>query len=127
MRVTAPQPCFSSNNSATPTLQQPRQRSERGALSATLDSADVALRVNVGTDWGATRMIGQVATQGRLEVTALGDGMNEAARIESVAKNGSVLASKVLMECLDATDAGQLHDDSLARFLERQSDPRRGA
>ena len=46
------------------------------------------VKVNVGLHWGATLMVGQVATRGRLEVTALGDQMNEAARIEAAAKGG---------------------------------------
>ena len=62
-------------------------------------------KVNVGVHWGATLMVGQVATRGRLEVTALGDQMNEAARIEAAAKGGAILASKDLIERLDAADA----------------------
>ena len=50
-------------------------------------------------------MVGQVATRGRLEVTALGDQMNEGARIEAAATGGAILASKDLVERLDATDA----------------------
>lgn len=50
-------------------------------------------------------MIGQVATRGRLEVTALGDQMNEGARIEAAAKGGAILASKDLIERLDPEDA----------------------
>ena len=41
------------------------------------------VRVKVGVHWGATLTVGQVSTHGRLEVTALGDEMNEAARIEN--------------------------------------------
>ena len=55
--------------------------------------------------WGATLMVGQVATSGRLEVTALGDQMNEGARIEAAAREGAILASKDLIERLDAADA----------------------
>ena len=55
--------------------------------------------------WGATLMVGQVATSGRLEVTALGDQMNECARIEAAAKSGAILASKDLIERLDPDDA----------------------
>ncbi len=50
-------------------------------------------------------MVGQVATSGRLEVTALGDQMNEGARIEAAAKGGAIVASKDLIERLDAADA----------------------
>ena len=61
--------------------------------------------LNIGVHWGATLMVGQVATGGRLEVTALGDQMNEGARIEAAAKGGAILASKDLIERLDSDDA----------------------
>jgi class 3 adenylate cyclase len=66
---------------------------------------DIQIKVNVGIRWGATLMVGQISTGGRLEVTALGDQMNECARIQSVASNGSILASKDLIERLDTDDA----------------------
>jgi class 3 adenylate cyclase len=69
-------------------------RAIRDGASA-LGPDDVEVRVNVGIHWGATLMVGQVATGGRLEVTALGDEMNEAARIESAAK-------RLSHECLGA-------------------------
>jgi class 3 adenylate cyclase len=72
---------------------------------------DVDVRVNVGVHWGATLMVGQVATGGRLEVTALGDEMNEAARIETAARSGTALASKLLLERLNPTDAADLGVD----------------
>ena len=65
---------------------------------------DVAVKLNIGVHWGATLMVGQVATRGRLEVTALGDQMNEGARIEAAAKDGTILASKDLVERLDHAD-----------------------
>ena len=40
----------------------------------------------------------------RLEVTALGDQMNEGARIEAAARDGAILASKDLIERLEADD-----------------------
>jgi class 3 adenylate cyclase len=66
---------------------------------------DLGVRVNIGLHWGGTLMVGQVATRGRLEVTALGDAMNEAARIEAAAQAGAILASKDLLERLDPDDA----------------------
>jgi class 3 adenylate cyclase len=66
---------------------------------------DVTVKLNIGVHWGATLMVGQVATGGRLEVTALGDQMNEGARIEAAAKGGAILASKDLIERLDTADA----------------------
>jgi class 3 adenylate cyclase len=92
--------------------------SESGAARAAIETArairdgseqlgpeDVEVKVNIGVHWGATLMVGQVATSGRLEVTALGDQMNEGARIEAAATNGEILASKDLVERLDAADA----------------------
>jgi hypothetical protein len=55
--------------------------------------------------------MGQVASQGLLEVTALGDEMNEAARIEESTPGGQVLASKALLERLDRADAVALNLD----------------
>jgi class 3 adenylate cyclase len=73
--------------------------------AAELGPEEAGVRVNIGLHWGATLMVGQVATSGRLEVTALGDQMNECARIEAVARSGAVLASKDLIERLDLDDA----------------------
>lgn len=85
-------------------------RSIRDA-AAKLGPDDIQVRINVGIHWGATLTVGQVATRGRLEVTALGDEMNEAARIEHAAIEGTVLASKPLLERLDARDAAALDID----------------
>ena len=52
--------------------------------------------------------MGQVVTGGRLEVTALGDEVNEAARLQQAARNGQVLASKSLVERLSIADAAKL-------------------
>jgi class 3 adenylate cyclase len=52
--------------------------------------------------------MGQVVTGGRLEVTALGDPVNEAARIQESARDGSILASKAVLERLEAGDARDL-------------------
>jgi len=64
--------------------------------------------VNVGLHWGATLYMGQLVTGGRLEVTALGDEVNECARIQSAARDGQVLASKSLLEHLEPEDASEL-------------------
>jgi class 3 adenylate cyclase len=50
-------------------------------------------------------------TGGRLEVTALGDTVNEAARIQESARDGQVLASKSLLEHLSQADATALGID----------------
>jgi len=65
-------------------------------------------RLNVGAHWGADLFIGQVVTGGRLEVTALGDEVNECARIEQVATGGQRLVSKTLVERLDDDGAAAL-------------------
>jgi class 3 adenylate cyclase len=65
----------------------------------------VDLAVNVGLHWGGMLYMGQIVTRGRLEVTALGDEVNECARIEQVARDGALLASKDLLERLDPDDA----------------------
>lgn len=70
-----------------------------------LGREDTSVKLKIGVHWGATLMVGQVATNGRLEVTALGDQMNQCARIEAAAKGGEILASKDLVERLDPDDA----------------------
>ena len=81
------------------------------ALNAALP--DIAARSGLQTDvsfrfglhWGATPYVGRITTAGRTEVTALGDEVNEAARIEACATGGRTIASKVLIERLDPVDA----------------------
>ena len=65
-------------------------------------------RLRVAAHWGPSLYVGQVASQGRLEITAVGDEMNEAARIEDCAAGGQVLASKPLLERLGDDDAAAL-------------------
>lgn len=69
-----------------------------------------ACQLKVAVHWGHL-YIGQVAGRGRLEVTALGDEMNEAARIEQSAQGGQILASKSVLERLNAQDAKTLGID----------------
>ena len=80
-------------------------------------TAEVAARCELGADelvlrfglhWGATLFVGQILTSGRAEVTALGDEVNEGARIEACATGGRALASKELLERLDSDDAAEL-------------------
>jgi class 3 adenylate cyclase len=75
-----------------------------------LQPSDVSLRF--GLHWGATLYVGRITTAGRSEVTALGDEVNEAARIEACATGGRTLASKLLVERLNTTDAEALEIDS---------------
>jgi class 3 adenylate cyclase len=76
------------------------------AARSDLHPEDIVLRF--GLHWGSTLYVGQIATSGRSEVTALGDEVNEAARIEACATGGRALASKDLMERLEADDAAAL-------------------
>jgi class 3 adenylate cyclase len=76
----------------------------RGIASAAA-AQETEWRVNVGVHWGATLYMGQIATSGRLEITALGDEVNECARIQEAARSGQLLASKMLLERLDPEDA----------------------
>jgi class 3 adenylate cyclase len=76
---------------------------ERAGLAVGLEPGEVRLRV--GLHWGGTLYMGQVVTGGRLEVTALGDEVNECARIEQSAAGGALLASKALIERLQPADA----------------------
>jgi class 3 adenylate cyclase len=68
--------------------------------------SDLSLRF--GLHWGATLYVGAILSAGRSEVTALGDEMNEAARIEACATGGRMLASKALIERLNRADAQAL-------------------
>lgn len=70
---------------------------------------DVVLRF--GLHWGSTLYVGNITSAGRTEVTALGDEVNEAARIEARATGGRTLASKSLLERLDAGNAAALDID----------------
>lgn len=79
-------------------------------------------RINIGAHWGGNLYMGQVVTGGRLEVTALGDEVNETARIEQVATGGEVLASKTLLERLDSSDAAALDLDPDTRPYELVGD-----
>jgi class 3 adenylate cyclase len=70
------------------------------------------LKLNLGLHWGDRLFMGQVVTGGRIEVTALGDEVNESARIEQAAEQGQVLASKNLIERLAREDAAELGLDT---------------
>ena len=69
---------------------------------------DPALRLNVGLHFAPRLYLGQLITSGRLEVTALGDEVNETARLQESSRGGTVLATKVLVEQLDPQDADAL-------------------
>jgi class 3 adenylate cyclase len=83
-----------------------REAARVAADRSGLDAADVTMRF--GLHWGATLYVGRLMTSGRAEVTALGDEVNEAARIEACATGGRALASKTLIERLEPADADAL-------------------
>lgn len=74
-----------------------------------VEAAD--LKVNVGVHWGGTLYMGQLVTGGRLEITALGDSVNECARIQESARDGEILVSKSIAEHLTQEDAASLGID----------------
>ena len=76
------------------------------AMRSGLDPADLVLRF--GLHWGSTLYVGLFKSVARSEVTAMGDEVNEAARIEACATGGRVLASKALVERLSRHDANEL-------------------
>jgi class 3 adenylate cyclase len=79
-------------------------------VRAARDTGD-GVTLNVGVHWGGALYMGQVVTGGRLEVTALGDEVNECARIQESARDGVVLASKPLIERLDPDHAKRVGID----------------
>jgi class 3 adenylate cyclase len=68
-------------------------------------------KVNVAVHWGGTLYMGQLVTGGRLEITALGDEVNECARIQESAQDGEILVSKAVVEHMGADDAAALGID----------------
>lgn len=102
------------------------------ATASDVEVADVSLRF--GLHWGSTLYVGGITTSGRSEVTALGDEVNEAARIEACATGGLALASKTLIERLDEHDAAALgidpdraHYDILGELVTASEKARRDA
>ncbi len=69
------------------------------------------VRMNFGIHWGPGLYMGQLVTDGRLEVTALGDEVNECARIQQTARGGALIVSKALLERLEPADAHALELD----------------
>jgi class 3 adenylate cyclase len=86
---------------------------DEGGLTRDADAAE-RIRINAGVHWGPGVYLGQLVLGGRLEVTALGDEVNECARIQECARSGAVLASKQVMELLSADDAASVEIDLAA-------------
>jgi class 3 adenylate cyclase len=80
-------------------------------VAARSDLAPEDLTMRFGLHWGATLYVGQISTAGRTEIAALGDEVNEGARIEACATGGRTLASKHLVERLAPADADALGID----------------
>ena len=106
--------CGSDSAAARAAIEAARKLSETAAEAAqALADEGPALEddeclLNIGVHWGPSLYIGQVVTGGRLEITALGDEVNECARIQQSAREGQVLASKPLIERLADEDADAL-------------------
>jgi len=86
-------------------------RNLRQAVTAVAQRSELGpegLVLRFGLHWGATLYVGLVTTIGRTEISALGDEVNEGARIEACATGGRALASKALMERLEPDDAAAL-------------------
>ncbi len=77
-------------------------------VAARSDLADEDVVLRFGLHWGSTLYVGMIETSGRTEIGALGDEVNETARIEACATGGRALASKPLLERLDPDDAQAL-------------------
>jgi class 3 adenylate cyclase len=80
-----------------------------GEESGLIDPDDC--KVNVAVHWGGTLYMGQLVTGGRLEITALGDEVNECARIQESAQDGEILVSKAVVEHMSGDDAAALGID----------------
>jgi class 3 adenylate cyclase len=87
-----------------------RAAADLAGAAELITSDDV--RMNVGVHWGPALYMGQIVTGGRLEVTALGDEVNEAARVQQSARDGAILATKSLVEQLTGTDAAAVRVDA---------------
>lgn len=81
-----------------------------------------ALELNAGAHFADDLHLGQVVTAARLEVTALGDGVNETARLEAAAHDGQVLVSGRLLEQLSPDDLRRLGVSAALGGLRRLRD-----
>lgn len=100
----------SSSAAATAAIQTARsihERSER-VFDGALESPCL---MRVGLHWGDSLYIGQLVPGGRLDVTALGDAVNECARVQECAGPHQTLASKDLIERLTAEDGRSVEVD----------------
>ena len=97
----------SRSRAAAAAIQTARAIHERsGAIFG--DAFDSSCLMRIGIHWGASLYMGQLVPGGRLDVTALGDPVNECARIQEAAEPHQTLASKELIERLSNDDAAAL-------------------
>jgi class 3 adenylate cyclase len=100
----------SPSNAAAAALRAARRIHEVSddVFSVTLDDPRV---MKVGVHWGGNLYMGQLVPGGRLDVTALGDEVNQSARVQESAGPGETLATKELLERLSDDDAASLGFD----------------
>ncbi|MDP9067894.1 MAG: adenylate/guanylate cyclase domain-containing protein [Actinomycetota bacterium] len=100
----------SPSEAAAAAIRTAREIHERSGdvFGAALDSSCL---MRVGLHWGGSLYIGQLVPGGRLDVTALGDAVNECARIQECADPHETLASKELIERLSDDDKAALGID----------------
>lgn len=101
-------------------LSAAREISDRskGAIATLCKDTNVdpdRFGMNIGLHWGASLFVGQLVPGGRLDITALGDSVNECARIQEAASGGALLASKHFLEHLSdgAIEAAGLNLDTV--------------
>lgn len=92
-------------------LRTARALGESALALQKADSRHPPLCINVGLHWGPNLYMGQLVPGGRLDVTALGDEVNECARIQETARDGAILASKAFMELLSEATLRELDLD----------------
>ncbi|MDQ3939824.1 MAG: adenylate/guanylate cyclase domain-containing protein, partial [Actinomycetota bacterium] len=68
------------------------------------DVLESGCMMKIGLHWGGSLYMGQLVPGGRLDVTALGDEVNEAARLQETAETHGTLVSKQLIEQLTPED-----------------------
>ena len=90
----------SSGDAAAGALRTARWLQDTAAELSREDRHLPQLRINAGLHWGPNLYVGQLVPGGRLDVTALGDEMNECARLQETARDGTILASKSFIEVL---------------------------
>lgn len=91
---------------AAAAIQAARAVHQRAAVVSE-DFVATPCLMRVGIHWGDTIYLGQLVPGGRLDLTALGDAVNECSRIEECAPSGRTLASKEILERLSSDDAAE--------------------